>query len=144
MKAFALQRAAKGGRATDAALLRELIQAECAAAEIELRFVSLHLGFQVGGDCIQVLLAALFGFEQPRFAHDAQMPGHVVLRNLQAFGNTRDVQLLLEEQAQDAQPRPLAQSLERRDASQSRQCDEYNRTERGEIRTVLLNLSSHN
>src|SRR5262249_56936482 len=75
-EAFALQRAAKGERATDAALLRELIQAECAAAEIELRFVSLHLGFQVGGDCIQVLLAALFGFEQPRFAHNAQMPRH--------------------------------------------------------------------
>jgi hypothetical protein len=123
------------------ALLRKLIQPERAAAEIERAVIGFHLRFQMARYRIKMLLASFLGFEEPRLAHDPQVLGDVVLRHFQFFGDFGHAQLLLEQQPQDAKPCFLAEGSERRDAIQSLQCDEYNKSRsRLEFEFRVINL----
>jgi len=79
--------------------LRELVEAEGAAAEIQDIVVGGHVRFEFFGYEVNALLALFFALEESRFAQDAEMFGDVVLGDVQAFGDFVDAEWMLKEQA---------------------------------------------
>ena len=101
-------------------LIGQFVESERAATEVEDIIVGRDATFEIEGHSVEAQLPLFLDFQQARLAHDAQVLGHVVLRNIQPLRDFIHAQRIFVQETQDAKPGFFAQGFERSDAIESR------------------------
>jgi hypothetical protein len=94
----------------EARLVREAVEVELAAAEVEDVAVAGELVAEVGGEGIDVVLAVFFHFEETGFAEDAEVFGDVVGGCAEEIAEFADGAGACDEMADEAEPGGFSQS----------------------------------